>query len=96
MDTKTQSSCNVSGCSCGYLGESDANSPFKIRFVEEQAPPAKKAGCTCPGHDTQPYVCPVCMGRGKIQDTFYSLFGASSTIGVVTCQSCWGTGVLWR
>lgn len=43
-----------------------------------------------------PYLCPVCRGRGKVRGDFYSFQPLGYMIAPVTCQSCTGSGVLWR
>ncbi len=48
---------------------------------------------------TQPFVCPVCNGRGLVPNGFYRAIGGeywstSSTI-PEKCLSCQGTGIVW-
>lgn len=49
---------------------------------------------------TAPYRCPVCEGKGKVPNGFYTAIGveswATSDITPDTCRSCNGTGVVWR
>lgn len=51
-----------------------------------------------PRPDHYPYRCPVCLGKGIVDQGFYSTtgmhWGSSST--AETCRSCQGTGVVWR
>lgn len=41
---------------------------------------------------SQPYVCPVCGGRGAVPAEFYSSGGDTQA---VPCRSCHGTGIVW-
>lgn len=46
----------------------------------------------------QPYVCPVCSGRGIVSNGFYNSTGnvwVTSTTAPEKCRSCGGTGVIW-
>ncbi len=45
----------------------------------------------------QPYVCPICVGRGNVPRRFYFAVGpiSISTSGATRCKSCDGKGVLW-
>ena len=45
-------------------------------------------------HFQMPYVCPVCVGRGKKPGRFYDEDAPKDE--QVACQSCFGSGVLWR
>jgi RecJ-like exonuclease len=45
---------------------------------------------------TQPYVCPVCNGTGKVPAGFYTKGIASTTASPVQCRSCNGTGIVWN
>ena len=46
-----------------------------------------------------PYICPVCGGKGIVQNGFYSSTGntwiASTTI-PETCRTCGGKGIVWH
>ncbi len=41
----------------------------------------------------QPYVCPVCNGRGTVPASFY---GDYTHIYAVKCRSCDGIGIVWE
>ena len=46
----------------------------------------------------QPYVCPVCHGKGIVPNGFYNSTGnvwVVSTTAPEKCRSCNGTGVVW-
>jgi hypothetical protein len=43
-----------------------------------------------------PHRCPVCQGRGTVDQSFYSRGQSTSAIGTETCKSCNGTGILWE
>jgi hypothetical protein len=46
-----------------------------------------------------PHRCPICSGNGLVPQGFYSQVTgqwASSTIEFEKCQSCCGTGIVWR
>jgi len=54
----------------------------------------------CGGHGaivTQPFLCPVCLGRRQVPNGFYSRFGMDSSIvvGSEPCRSCQETGIVW-
>ena len=46
---------------------------------------------------TIPYTCPICGGKGKVQNGFYSVMGYGSTTNASpeNCRSCNGTGIVW-
>lgn len=47
--------------------------------------------------NTQPYRCPVCLGRGFVEPGFYFLGGCSTTSASnETCRSCNGSGIIWQ
>lgn len=47
--------------------------------------------------ETKPYRCPVCGGRGIVQNGFYNMCADSTTLSNgETCRSCGGKGVIWK
>lgn len=45
-----------------------------------------------------PYCCPVCYGKGIVENGFYLYTGQtwpSSSLTPEQCRSCKGTGVVW-
>ena len=45
-----------------------------------------------------PFVCPVCLGNGKVPNGFYNQTGGKWMTSDATpekCQSCNGTGIVW-
>ncbi len=50
---------------------------------------------------SKPYMCPVCLGRGKVEGGFYrsNMGGPWSTSGgdlaMETCRTCKGEGIVW-
>ena len=47
--------------------------------------------------ETKPYRCPVCGGRGIVQNGFYNMCADSTTLSNgETCRSCGGNGVIWK
>jgi len=48
--------------------------------------------------DSVPYTCPVCFGRGIVDNGFYNCigqYGISTSTSPETCRSCGGTGIVW-
>ena len=46
-----------------------------------------------------PHVCPVCGGKGFVSNGFYNHIGntwITSYAGPEVCQSCNGTGIVWK
>ena len=46
----------------------------------------------------QPFVCPVCNGRGFVSSGFYNSTGniwISATLATETCRTCKGEGIVW-
>ena len=76
-------SCNANPCTCrSAVGEPT------IKILDDPEPPVPPA---------QPHTCPVCQGRRYVPSTFYDPgYESTTAINSVPCQTCLGTGVLWR
>ena len=47
-------------------------------------------------NQTQPYTCPICLGRGCVPPGFYNLYTYGSTsVTMEICRTCNGTGIVW-
>ena len=63
---------------------------------------AKKWGleeCVFLGDDdgTRPYMCPVCGGRGIVQNGFYMIYVDTTYSSTAEqCRTCNGRGVIWK
>ena len=43
----------------------------------------------------KPHCCPVCNGSQQVHSTLYQGLGYTTSIGMVPCRSCSGTGIVW-
>lgn len=69
---------------CGTVGEHVCLRPPSSATVDV---PAARA----------PHRCPVCIGRGTVDEDFYTRIGRGGGAGgFTTCRSCDGSGVIWR
>lgn len=41
-----------------------------------------------------PYKCPVCEGRGTVEEGFYG--DDHPVLDPTKCRTCWGVGVIWQ
>ena len=47
-------------------------------------------------HGLIPFRCPVCEGRGWMEQSFYTrMVDATAASTPVTCKSCQGRGIVW-
>jgi len=43
----------------------------------------------------EPFVCPVCGGRGSMPNWFYSDSSSTAELHSVSCRTCKGEGIVW-
>ena len=100
LNSRTQDHAHVfgdgDGDSCVLCGKTlselvaDSEQPKQKEVVPQISYPSRGA----------PYLCPVCLGKGKVPCGFYDgvggEFGLSTTSACPeTCRTCKGEGVLW-
>lgn len=80
----------------GYTGHITHSEPLSEEQIEALKQLAEMAMEREKAKRTNPYQCPVCSGRGKVQSGFYGDMTSSTPIPYEDCRSCKGLGVLWQ
>lgn len=76
--------------------KSESFNDTRIRFVPDPYDGYSRAPLIEPIR--QPFVCPVCNGRGFVSSGFYNSTGhiwISTTLATETCRTCKGEGIVW-